>query len=228
MYRMKKAILLSFFIFIGFTSLLAQSVKTDLSLKISAAAAANRAQLASYVWTRTVQVFIGGVLKNTIVSSLSIGPDGKMVTTAVSSTPTDPPPTKGIRGDIARKKIGEMKTYVDNAVLVSASYIYMNKGNMLNYVDAAAISQSGNIITINGSNVLHTGDQLTMILAQTSLKYVSENFKSVVSNGDAIAGTVNYKTFDNGLTAINNAEFDLPAKNMKLMVSNSNYAKKLQ
>src|SRR5664279_3139722 len=125
MYRMKKAILLSFFIFIGFTSLLAQSVKTDLSLKISAAAAANRAQLASYVWTRTVQIFIGGVLKNTIVSSLSIGPDGKMVTTAVSSTPTDPPPTKGIRGDIARKKIGEMKTYVDNAVLVSASYIYM-------------------------------------------------------------------------------------------------------
>lgn len=121
-----------------------------------------------------------------------------------------------------------MKTYVDNAVLVSASYIYMNKGNMLNYVDAAAISQSGNIITINGSNVLHTGDQLTMILAQTSLKYVSENFKSVVSNGDSIAGTVNYKTFDNGLTAINNAEFDLPAKNMKLMVSNSNYAKKLQ
>lgn len=81
---MKKAIILSFFIFIGFTSLLAQSVKTDLSLKISAAEAANRAQLASYVWTRTVQVFIGGVLKNTIVSSLSIGPDGKMVTTAVS------------------------------------------------------------------------------------------------------------------------------------------------
>src|SRR5450432_1165100 len=141
---MKKTLIICGLVLAIFSGAWAQDNKTNLSLQVSGAAAANRAQLASYVWTRTVQVFIGGVLKNTIVSSLSIGPDGKMVTTAVSSTPTDPPPTKGIRGDIARKKIGEMKTYVDNAVLVSASYIYMNKGNMLNYVDAAAISQSGN------------------------------------------------------------------------------------
>ena len=49
-----------------------------------------------------------------------------------------------------------------------------------------------------------------------------------VTNGDALAGTVNYKTFDNGLTAVDNAELDLPAKDLKLMISNSGYAKKLQ
>ncbi|MEJ0082734.1 MAG: hypothetical protein WDM78_17675 [Puia sp.] len=101
---MKKAFILCGLLLTIIQAVSAQSNKTNLSLQVSSAAAANRKQLASYVWTRTVQVFIEGTLKNTIVSSVSIGPDGKMVTTAVSSTPTDPPPTKGIRGDIARKK----------------------------------------------------------------------------------------------------------------------------
>jgi len=206
----------------------AQSAKTNLSLQVSSAAAANRAQLKNYVWTRTVQVFISGVLKNTVVSSLSIGPDGKMVTTAVSSVATDPPPTRGIRGDIARKKIAEMKTYVDNAVSVSMGYLYMNKGNMVNYFDAANITQSGNTITVVGSNVTQPNDQLTMHITAGSLAIISQNFKSTVSTGDAIAGSANYQTYSNGLTAFNNGELDLPAKNMKLMISNTNYAKKLQ
>ena len=206
----------------------AQDSKTNLSLQVSAAAAANRAQLAGYVWTRTVQVFISGALKNTVVSSLSIGPDGKMVTTAVSSTPTDPPPDRGIRGDIARNKMAEMKTYVDNAIQVSMGYIYMSKGKMVDYFNAAGISQSGNTITVVGSNVNQPNDQLTMNIATGSLAFISQNFKSTVSTGDAISGMVNYQTFSNGLTAFNSGELDLPAKNMKLMISNSNYAKKLQ
>jgi hypothetical protein len=223
---MKKAFLFCSLILAMTTPLFAQT-KTDLSLKVSAAAAANRAQLASYVWTRTVQVFISGALKNTIVSSLSIGPDGKMVTTAVSSVATDPPPTRGIRGDIARKKIAEMKTYVDDAVKVSMGYIYMSKGGMVNYFDAAGISQSGNTITVAGSSVNQPGDQLKMNIAAGSLAFISQSFSST-SDGDAISGTFNYKTFDNGLTAFNSGELDLPAKSMKLMIANTNYAKKLQ
>lgn len=214
-----------------FLSITAVSVfgqdKTNLSLQVSAATAKNRAQLKNYVWTRTVQIFIGGTLKNTVVSSLSIGPDGKMVTTAVSSVATDPPPTKGIRGNIARKKIGEIKAYVDSAVKVSMSYVYMNKGDMVNYFDAASISQSGNTIHVVGSNVKQTNDQFTMNLTVGSLAIISESFKSTAS-GDAIAGTFNYKTFANGLTAFDSGELDLPAKDMKLMIANSNYAKKLQ
>src|SRR5579864_359328 len=106
---MKKTFVLCSFALFLISSISAQSNKTNLSLQVSGAAAANRKQLAGYVWTRTVQMFIGGELKNTIVSSISIGPDGKLVTTAVSSTPTDPPPTRGIRGDIARKKMAEIK-----------------------------------------------------------------------------------------------------------------------
>jgi hypothetical protein len=223
---MKKASFLFCLLFVSGSVVFSQA-KTNLSLQVSAAAAANRAQLKNYVWTRTVQVFISGTLKTTVVSSLSIGPDGKMVTTAVSSVSTDPPPTRGIRGDIARKKIAEIKTYVDSAVKVSMSYIYMNKGNMVNYFDAASITQSGNTITVAGTNVNRTNDQFTTNLAAGSLAYISQNFTST-SSGDAISGTISYKTFDNGLTAFNTGELDLPAKNMKLMISNSNYAKKLQ
>lgn len=224
---MKKVIIFCGLILLSLSALQAQSSKTNLSLQVSAAAAANRAQLKNYVWTRTVQVFISGTLKTTIVSSLSIGPDGKMVTTAVSSVSTDPPPTRGIRGDIARKKIAEMKAYVDSAMKVSVGYLYMNKGNMVNFFDAAGISQSGNTITVKGSNVLKPSDQVTMNLATGSLAIINESFSST-SSGDAITGVANYKTFANGLTAFDSGELDLPAKNMKLMISNSGYAQKLQ
>jgi hypothetical protein len=225
---MKKTLIICGLVLAIFSGAWAQDNKTNLSLQVSGAAAANRAQLASYVWTRTVQVFIGGELKNTIVSSLSIGPDGKMVTTAVSSTPTSAPPTKGIRGNIAKNKIDDMKEYIDNAMTVSMGYLYMSKGKMVDFFNAAGIAQSGNTITVSGSNVNQPNDQLVLQVASPSLAFINQTFKSAVSNGDAIAGTVNYKTFDNGLTAINDSELDLPAKNMKLMISNTNYAKKLQ
>ncbi|HET7000872.1 MAG TPA: hypothetical protein VFI33_06175 [Puia sp.] len=225
---MKKAIIFCGLFIAILQVVSAQSNKTNLSLQVSSAAAANRKQLASYVWTRTIQVFVDGTLKNTIVSSISIGPDGKMVTTAVSSTPTDPPPTRGIRGDIARKKMAEMKTYIDNAMKTTASYIYLSTGKMVDYFNAASISQSGNTITVVGSNVNQTDDQLTMKVATGTYAYISQSFASTVTGGDAITGNCNYKTFSNGLTAFNSGELDLPAKNMKLMVSNTGYAKKLQ
>jgi hypothetical protein len=224
---MKKTIIFCSFLMILTQMLSAQSNKTTLSLQVSSASAANRAQLANYVWSRSVQVFIGGELKNTIVSSVSVGPDGKLVITATTSTPSSKLPG-GIRGDIARKKIADLKTYVDDAIAVGMGYLFLNKGQMVNFFDAAGISQSGNVITVSGSSVLKPNDQLTLVVTKGSLAYVSQAFKSTVTNGDAIAGTINYKTFENGLTAINNGEFDLPAKDMKLMITNSNYAKKLQ
>ena len=112
---MKKTFIFCSFLIAMIQTVSAQANKTNLSLQVSAAASKNRAQLASYVWSRTVQVFVGGVLKLTSVSSLAVGSDGKIVTTAVSSTPAEKLPG-GIRGDIAKKKIAEMKTYVDDAI----------------------------------------------------------------------------------------------------------------
>ncbi|MEJ0082735.1 MAG: hypothetical protein WDM78_17680 [Puia sp.] len=121
-----------------------------------------------------------------------------------------------------------MKTYIDNAVKTSASYIYLSTGKMVDYFNAGGISQSGNTITIVGANVNQTDDQLTMKVATGTFAYISQSFTSTVTGGDAISGTCNYKTFSNGLTAFNTGELDLPAKKMKLMISNSGYAKKLQ
>jgi hypothetical protein len=224
---MKKTFIFCSFLMIMIHNVSAQANKTNLSLQVSAAAAANRAQLASYVWNRTVQVFVGGELKLTQVSSLAVGSDGKIVTTAVTNTPAEKLPG-GIRGDIAKKKIEETKTYVQDAITVSLSYLYMSKGKMVDFFDAAAITQTGNTVTVNGSNVNKPNDQLTLNFTKGSYAYISQSFSTTVTNGDAMSGTINYQTFSNGLTAINNGELDLPAKNMKLMISNSNYAKKLQ
>jgi hypothetical protein len=227
-FKMKKALFFCSLLVITTQTIFAQAnAKTNLSLQVSNAAAANRAQLAGYVWTRTIQVFSEGTLKTTIVSSMSVGPDGKLVANAVSNTPAEPLPG-GIRGNIAKKKIADIKAYVDDAVQISAGYIYMSKGKMVDYFDNGSISQSGSTITVNGTNVNKPSDQMTMNLTAGTLAYISLNIKSTVTNGDAMTEICNYKTFSNGLTAFNDGELDLPAKNMKLMITNSNYAKKLQ
>jgi hypothetical protein len=215
---------LSFFIIhIAFAQ---SSQKTNLSLKVSAAADANRTALAGYVWTRTVTVYEGGELKLTTVSSLSVGPDGKLVTTAISSTPAKPP-KNGIFGDKERKKLKDMQTYVDGAVAEAQGYIYPTKGKMVDYFDKATITPSGKTFKVTGTNVYKTGDTLTMNIIKTSLAYMSQSFKSTLSNNDPVSGSVNYKTFSNGLTAIDNGNMSLPAKKLKLHVTNSNYAKKM-
>jgi hypothetical protein len=67
-----------------------------------------------------------------------------------------------------------------------------------------------------------------MVIDKKTLAYISESFKSNLSNNDPVSGMVNYKTFSNGLTGVDNGEMTLPAKNLKLTVVNSNYAKKLK
>jgi hypothetical protein len=201
--------------------------KTNLSLKVSAVAEANRASLVSYVWTRTVTVFEGGELKLTNVNSLSLGADGKLINTIVSSTPAKQP-KGGILGDKDRKKLKDLQSYVDGAVAEAQGYIYMSKGKMLDFFDKATITPADNTFKVAGSNVNKTGDQLNMNITKGTLAYISQSFKSSLANNDPYTGEVNYKTFKNGLTAIDNGNLILPARNLKLHVVNTNYAKKMQ
>lgn len=199
--------------------------KTNLSLQVSQACAANRAQLVQYVWTRTVQVYMDGTLKSTMVSSMSFSPQGKLVATDVSTTPTSAP-KRGLRGAIAKDKIDDLKTYIDTAMKVSMTYIYMNKGNMVNFFDKASINQTGSELVVLGNSINQPGDQLDLKLNSQSLAYISQDYSTTV-NGDAVSGNVTYKTFDNGLTAVDAGAINLPAKNIKIVLSNSGYAKKL-
>lgn len=99
---MRKLLFFSCLLLIISQNISAQTAdKTNLSLQVASAAAENRAQLTNYVWTRTVQIFTEGELKVTNVSSMSVGSNGKIVTTAVSSTPAKPLP--GGIGEILRE-----------------------------------------------------------------------------------------------------------------------------
>ncbi len=203
------------------------SAKTGLSLQVSQAAAANHKQLMQYVWNRTIQIYVNGELKNTVVSAIAFDSAGKPKATEISSTPTSAP-KRGIRGDIERSKIKELKDYVTGAVKSCMKYIYMSEGQMLDFFNKATITEPGNVINVQANSLYETGDQLIMVLNQGSLSFVKQSFNTTVNGTDAVTGSVSYKTFSNGLTAVDAGEIDLPAKNMKLMMSNSGFAKKLQ
>ena len=225
---MKKVISVFILLVFLFQIVSAQNTqKTNLSLQVSAAATANRTELAGYVWTRTVTIYEGAELKLTNVSSMSLGADGKLMTSVVSSTPAKLPKS-GIFGDKDRKKLKELQTYVDEAVAEAQGYIYLSKGKMVDFFDKATITPEANSFKVAGTNVNKTGDQLTMNITKKTMAYISQSFKSNLSNNDPISGMLNYKTFNNGLTAIDNGNLLLQAKNLKLQVTNSNYAKKMK
>jgi hypothetical protein len=160
------------------------------------------------------------------VSSLSVGADGKMITTVVSSKPAKEPKS-GIFGDKDRKKLKDLQSYVDGAVAEAQGYIYLSKGKMVDFFDKATITPSANTFKVTGTNVNKTGDTLIMNITKKKLSYISQSFKSNLANNDPVSGSVNYKTFSNGLTAIDNGNLILPAKKIKLHLTNSGYAKKM-
>jgi hypothetical protein len=56
----------------------------------------------------------------------------------------------------------------------------------------------------------------------------TKSLRNILNKVTFHAGNFNYKSFDNSLTAFERVELDMTVKNMKLMISNTSYAKKLQ
>ena len=73
-----------------------------------------------------------------------------------------------------------MKTYIDEAMTLSMGYLYMSEGKMVDFFNAAGISQSGNSITVAGSNVNQANDQASLMppIRLPRLPISVESFKS--------------------------------------------------
>jgi hypothetical protein len=222
---MKKIIISTFILILIAPAMWAQVNKTQLSLDIKAKYQQNAQQLAQYTWQRTTQVFMKGELKTTMLSAISIGPDGKLVDQLIEkeSTGSIKP---GVRGAIQKNEIEDLKTYVKNAITLVNQYIFMSKGQMVDLFDKGTLSELGGNLQVQGFNFIVQGDNLQFLYNMTSLETVSQTL-STVMNGDPVKAKVVYKIF-NGVNVVDNFTLDLPAKGLNATVTNSQFAKKLQ
>src|SRR5439155_60813 len=89
--------------------------------------AANRAKLQQYQWMETTEVDLKGETKKTEQKLCRYGPDGKVQKALLGPPPEPAKPQRGLKGRIVKKKVGEMKDYMERLKSLVAEYVPPNR-----------------------------------------------------------------------------------------------------
>lgn len=213
---MKKLILLAIAGFIAFT-VNAQIDKTKLSLEVSKTNDHNIKLLSAYTWKRTIDGFSDGNPVVSILSSVTMGTDGKPVNQVIEKL--------GTGQKKPSKKQAEAAEYIKNAVDLVAKYIFMSTGQMVDLFNKGTLSMLDNSLHAEAFNFIVKGDHLNYTYDKTSLQYKSQDI-STLMNGDPVKATVTFKFVDD-VNTVDKVVLNLPAKKIIVNMTNTDFAKKL-
>ncbi len=196
---------------------MAQIDKTQLSLDVSKTNDRNIKLLSGYTWKRTIQGYSEGNQVISVVSSVTMGPDGKPVYQVIDKS--------GSAKQKSSKKQAEAGEYIKNAVDLVSKYIFMSTGQMIDVFNKGTLSLLNDDLQAEAFNFFVKGDHLKFIFDKKSLQYKTQDI-STQMNGDPVKATVTYRTLDN-VNTVDNVVLDLPAKKFKVNVISTDFAKKL-
>jgi hypothetical protein len=198
--------------------------KTQMSLDVSKKYQQNIGQLAQLTWKRKTEGFVDGKMAISSLSSVTIGPDGKLNAVEIQKQ-SYVAKKRGLRGAIQMGVVSDINEYVKNAVELVNKYIFLSKGQMIDLFNKGTLSVLGSSLQAEGFNLLLQGDRVNFKFDQSSLLYQSQDV-STVMNGDPVKAVVKYETL-NGINRVNSVVIDLPGPKVKIKLTNFEYAKKL-
>jgi hypothetical protein len=206
----------------------------DLQQKMAAAkqnAAQNQQALRSYTWIEKVELSLKGEVKNTTVNSCRYGPDGKVQKTTVVA----PPPAekkRGLRGKMVEKKTGEMKAELEAAAALVHSYVPPDPGLIQVVMNAgtASLSQAGPGAVVlkfpgyqkAGDSLALTFDSAVKALRQIDVASYLDDPKSPVTF------RVGMQALPDGTSCPGSVVLGIPASQVEVRITNSNYQKLAQ
>ena len=215
------------FIFLLFATLIvssklqAQIDKDKLSLDISKAEEANHLKLKEYVWKRRSDVFIESQLKLTTITEFSYTADGTLETKIVDAE-TTVKKKPGVRG-VAQKNAAEDKLeYIEKALGLALDYTFMSKGEMLDFISKATITEKNGLLEAVADNVHVNGDRLLVRIDPKTHLFTYKEFTSLLGK-DKIEGKLNYEQFSNGTNHLSTTTLNLPAQKMNIDAKNQDY-----
>ena len=206
----------------------------DLQQKLSAAkqnAAQNQQALRSYGWIETVELSLKGEVKNTTVNSCRYGPDGKVQKTTVVA----PPPAekkRGLRGKVVEKKTGEMKAELEAATALVHQYVPPDPGLMQVVMNAgtASLAQAGpGVVALQFPGYVKPSDSLTLTFesAVKSLRQIDVS-TYLESPGSPVTLRVGMQSLPDGTSHPGSVVLGMPASQIEVRITNSNYQKLAQ
>lgn len=192
--------------------------------------AANQAKLHAYRWTQTTRVTLKGETKKDSEVLCMYGPDGKIQKTPIGTpTPKKSLPTRGLRGKIAQKKVGEMQDYTDRLKSLVSHYAPPNPEMIQNAIQAGktGLNVSGGIATITINDYYKSGDKVAFALNIASKKLQSYNVHTYLDDPkkDIVTMTNQFATLPDSTNYVQQTVLDAQGKQLQVTTTNSGYTK---
>lgn len=200
---------------------LAQIDKDKLALNISKAEQDNQQKLKEFVWKRRSDVFIESKLVLTTITEFSYNPEGKLETKIVDAE-TSIQKKPGLRGKAQANAVEDKADYVEKSLALALQYAFMSKGEMVDFISKATITEKNGQLEAVADNVHVNGDRLLVRIDPKTYLYTYKEFTSLLGK-DKMEGKLNYETFSNGINHLSVTSLLLPAQKMNIDAKNQDY-----
>ena len=197
--------------------------------------AKNKQNLATYTWKETDTVKLKGEVKKVSNFQVRMGPDGKP-----QKTPLDAPPqpqqqaSGGGRGGrlkehVIEKKKEEFKDYAEDMKNLAAQYLPPDKDKMQAAVADGKVSltpEGSDAVKIVFKDYVKPGDSMSLTFYKTAKQLAAVAINSWMDDPkDAMNLTVEFSKLPAGTTYMSSTTIDGVAKQLTVVVQNSNYTK---
>jgi hypothetical protein len=217
---MKMRISLFLLLFIA-SPLFAQIDKDALALNISKAEQANQQKLKEYVWKRRSDVFVESKLMLTTITEFSYNPEGKLETKIVDAE-TSIQKKPGLRGKAQANAVEDKVDYIEKSLALALQYAFMSKGEMVDFISKATITEKNGQLEAVADNVHVNGDRLLVRIDPATHLFTYKEFTSLLGK-DKVEGKLNYEKFSNGINHLSTTALNLPAQKMNIDAKNQDY-----
>ena len=203
----------------------------DLQQKLAAAkqaAAENQQALRAYSWLEKTEILLKGELKTTKVDSCRYGPDGKVQKTPVVEPPP-PEKKRGLRGKAIAKKTGEMKEELQQTAELIQQYVPPAPDKIQVVINAgtASIAQAGpQAIALIFPGYVKQGDALKITFDKGIKALRQIDVKTWLEKPEEPATLkVVMKALPNGISFPGSIVLSIPASQLEVRITKSNYQK---
>jgi hypothetical protein len=197
--------------------------------------AESKARLKGYEWVETTVVLLKGEEKSSTQQRCYHGADGKVQKLPLAAPP-EPEKKRGLRGRIVEKKKEELSDYMKQAIGLVHQYVPPDPESIQKAKDAGKVSiaivDPGKRVRLEFKDYLVPGDQLALEvtladnrLAAIAVSTALDDKNTRGDKTDPVTLRVRMGTLDDGATYAAETALAAPAKDLRVIVTNSGYRK---
>jgi hypothetical protein len=202
------------------------AIKEQLA-KVKQSVMDNRTQLQKYHWLETTVVSVKGDSKKDEQKACRYAADGNIEKTPLGwqDAPKDMP--GGLRGKVAKKKIGEMQDYMERLKGLISHYVPPNPEMMQNSFQAGKVNlnmSSGGLAELTFRDYYKGGDSITLGFDTASSRITSYNITSYLDGPEDVVTMANqFSSLPSNITYLQQTILTSKSKQIEIKTTNSQY-----